>query len=181
MNKAIRPASGLSISNKLARALWGIVWFFFFRLTPRPFHAWRCLVLSVFGARIGRGVRVYQSVKIWAPWNLVLEDRSCLGDHVDCYNVDQVCLEEGAIVSQYSYLCTASHDYTHRSHSLIFAPIRIGKDAWRTADVFVGPGVTVGAGAVVGARSTVVKDVPEWMVVAGSPLRVIGPRILRDH
>lgn len=180
MKSVKRPPSELSFTNKSARALWAIVWPLMFWPTPRPLHAWRCLLLRVFGARIGRGVRVYQSAKIWAPWNLVLDDRSCLGDYVNCYNVDQVHLEAGATVSQYSYLCTASHDYTRRSHPLMTAPIRIGKDAWVTADVFVGPGVTVGAGAVVGARSTVVKDVPEWTVVAGSPPRVIGPRSLQD-
>lgn len=180
MNKQIRPVSELPISNKLARMLWGVAWILLFRITPRPFHAWRCLVLGVFGARIGRGVRVYQSVKIWAPWNLTMGNRSCLGDYVDCYNVGEVCLEEGAIVSQYSYLCTASHDYDHHSNSLTFAPIRICKNAWIAADVFVGPGVTVGAGAVIAARSTVIKDVPEWTVVAGMPLRVIGQRNLQD-
>jgi putative colanic acid biosynthesis acetyltransferase WcaF len=176
----LRPASELSTANKLARALWGVTWLLLFRPTPRPLHGWRCLLLRAFGARVGHGVRVYQSAKIWAPWNLTLDDGSCLGDDVDCYNVARVRLGAGATVSQYSYLCTASHDYTRRSRPLITAPITIDADAWVTADVFVGPGVTVGEGAVVGARSTLVKDVPPWTVVAGSPPRVIGARTLSD-
>jgi acetyltransferase-like isoleucine patch superfamily enzyme len=44
------------------------------------------------------------------------------------------------------------------------------------ADVFVGPGVNIGKGAVVGARSTVIADVEEWKFVAGSPLIERGER-----
>lgn len=170
----------LTFANKLARGLWGLVWLFLFRPTPRPLHRWRCFLLRCFGADIGAGVRVYQSARVWAPWNLVMGNGSCLGDEVDCYCVDTVRLGAGATVSQYSYLCTASHDYRRRSHPLVTAPIDIGEAAWVAADVFVGPGVTVGAGAVVGARSTVLKDVPPWVVVAGTPPRILGPRECND-
>jgi len=61
---------------------------------------------------------------------------------------------------------------------LITAPIIIGEGAWVAADVFVGPGVTIGEGAVVGARSTLVKNVEPWSVVAGNPVRKIKNRIL---
>ena len=171
----------LGQANKLSRLLWNIVWVLLYRPTPRPMHAWRCMLLRLFGAKIGKGVRAYQSARIWAPWNLVMENHSCLGDFVDCYSVDKIHLGTHATVSQYSYLCTASHDYTRRALPLVTAPIHIGADAWVTADVFVGPGVTVGEGAVVGARSTVTRDVPPWTVVAGSPPRVIGPRKFLDN
>lgn len=170
----------ISPGNKLARSLWNIVWFFLYRPTPRPMHAWRCALLRLFGAKIGKNVRAYQSARVWAPWNLVMEDYSCLGDFVDCYSVDKIHLGAKATVSQYAYLCTASHDYTRRTLPLVTAPIHIGADAWVTADVFVGPGVSIGEGSVVGARSTVTRDVPPWTVVAGSPPRVIGPRAFLD-
>lgn len=178
--RVTRLPSDLSLGNKLLRALWGVVWLLLFRPTPRPLHGWRCFLLRLFGARIGRGVLVYQSVKVWAPWNLEMADGSCLGDDVDCYSVDRVTLGRGAIVSQYSYLCTATHDFTRRARPLVTRPITIGADAWVTADVFIGPGVTVGEGAVVGARATVVRDVEPWVIVAGSPARVVGTRCLID-
>ncbi len=59
---------------------------------------------------------------------------------------------------------------------LIVAPIVIESNAWVAADVFIGPGVKVGEGAVVGARSTVIDDVPPWSVVAGSPATPRGMR-----
>ncbi|MCJ7544034.1 MAG: putative colanic acid biosynthesis acetyltransferase [Phycisphaerae bacterium] len=119
-------------------------------------------------------------MSIWAPWNLRMADRSALGPHVDCYCLDTITLEERAIVSQYSYLCSASHDYTLRDLPTISAPITIRKDAWVCADVFIAPGVTVGEGAVVGARSSVFQDVAPWTVVAGNPARFLKPRVLRD-
>lgn len=103
-------------------------------------------------------------------------DHSCLSHQVDCYCVDKVYLGPRVTVSQYSYLCTASHDYTRSDMPLVTAPIRIEADAWVTADVFVGPGVTIGEGAVVGVRSTVLRDIEPWTVVAGHPPRVIGQR-----
>lgn len=162
--------------NIAARALWGVVWTLLFRPTPRPLHAWRVLLLRAFGAKVGRHVRVYQSARIWAPWNLTMEDRSCLGDDVDCYCVGQIHLEKRAVVSQYSFLCSATHDYTRQAHPLQVAPIRIGADAWVTARAYIGPGITIGQGAVVGACAVVTRDVEPWTVVAGNPARNVKHR-----
>jgi putative colanic acid biosynthesis acetyltransferase WcaF len=81
-------------------------------------------------------------------------------------------------VSQYSYLCTGTHDYRdpRMPMPLVVGPIVIEAEAWVAADVFVGPGVTIGEGAVVGARSTVVQNVEPWTVVAGNPATRRGER-----
>jgi len=56
---------------------------------------------------------------------------------------------------------------------VITAPIRIERRAWVAADTFVGPGVTIGEGAVVGARASVFRDVDPWTVVGGNPARIL--------
>lgn len=170
--------SELSTRNQLARALWGIVWAVFCRPSPRPFHAWRRLWLRLFGARLGPGVAVYASARVWAPWNLEMGARSALGDDVECYNVDRIVLEDDAIVSQHAYLCTASHDINDPGRRLITAPIRVGRSSWICAGAFVHPGVTVGEGAVVAARSVVVKNVAPWAVVGGNPAKFLKTRVL---
>jgi putative colanic acid biosynthesis acetyltransferase WcaF len=102
-----------------------------------------------------------------------MKEGSCLGDYVDCYTVDRVTLEPYATVSQYAFLCTASHDYTVKNMPVTTAPIKIGQQAWVAADAFVGPGVTIGEGAVVGARASVFRSVEPWTVVGGNPARII--------
>ena len=168
--------SELSLRNRVARALWGVVRALLFRPTPRPLHVWRAAVLRIFGARLGRGVKVYPSARIWAPWNLVMGEHSVLGDDTDCYTVDRVEIGAHSVVSQYAFLCTASHDVDRPGFPLTTAPIRIGAGCWVAADAFIAPGVTVGDGAVVGARASVFKDVEARTVVGGNPARVIRTR-----
>ena len=164
------------IANRLARAAWGMTWTLLFRPSPRPLKGWRRLLLRAFGARIGRGAVVHASARIWAPWNLEMGTYSCLSDHVDCYSVAPVRIGAYATVSQYSFLCTASHDLDSPDMALTTAPIRIGDHAWVAADAFIGPDVVLGEGAVVGARSSVFRDVPAWAVVVGNPARAIRTR-----
>jgi putative colanic acid biosynthesis acetyltransferase WcaF len=82
-------------------------------------------------------------------------------------------------VSQYAFLCTATHDYEDPDFSLIMKPIDVGDYAWIGARAFVGPGVSIGEGAVVGATASVYRDVPEWTVVGGNPAKVIKQRIMK--
>jgi len=168
-----------SLKNRILRVLWSWVWLLLYRPSPTLCHGWRRMLLRLFGARIGKGVHVYPSSKIWAPWNLVMDNHSCLAESVDCYCVDKIHLGAHATVSQYSYLCSASHDYTRPTMPLTTAPILIGSGAWIAADAFIGPGVTIGEGAIVGVRSTVLKDVEPWTVVAGIPARKIKDRVLQ--
>lgn len=103
---------------------------------------------------------------------------ACIADDVDVYCVAPITLGRFATVSQYSYLCAASHDLEDVHHPLTTAPITIEDRAWVAADVFIAPGVTIHAGAVVGARSAVFDDLPEWTVCAGTPAKPIRPRNL---
>ena len=52
-------------------------------------------------------------------------------------------------------------------------PIRIGRNAWIGFDACVLPGVTIGEGAIVGARSVVIEDVPPYTLAAGNPARIV--------
>jgi putative colanic acid biosynthesis acetyltransferase WcaF len=171
----------LSLTNKLVRTLWNIVWILLFRPTPRLFHAWRSMLLKLFGAKLGKSAHVYPTARIWAPWNLELGDYSCIGEWVDCYCVDKVRIGNHSTVSQYSFLCTASHDFTKLSMPLISAPIEIGSRVWITADVFVGPGVVIGDGVVVTARSSVFTDIPAWSVAKGTPAKSVRKRLLENE
>ena len=162
--------------DRLRRYLWQWVWLVLFRPSPIPLHAWRCWLLRRFGATIGARVHPYPSARIWAPWNLVMEDGSCLGLASECYNVAPVILRRDAIVSQRAYLCTASHDLDQPDFALTAKPIEIGAGAWVAADAFIGPGVSLGEHAVAAARAVVVRDVAARAIVAGNPAREVRQR-----
>ena len=61
---------------------------------------------------------------------------------------------------------------------LLTKPIIIGNHVWVASEAFVGMGVTVGEGAVVGARACVFKNVDPWTIVGGNPSAVIKRRVL---
>lgn len=169
--------NALSRKNQIARFIWSIVWGIFARPIPRSlFNGWKLFLLRLFGAKVHAKCAVYSSAKIYMPWNLEMEEYACLSSEVDCYNAALVKIGKHATVSQKSYLCTATHNIDKSDHSLITKPIIIKDQAWIAADVFVGPGVTIGQGAVVGARSAVFKDVEAWTVVGGNPAKFIRKR-----
>jgi putative colanic acid biosynthesis acetyltransferase WcaF len=166
-----------TMSNRLRRALWGVVYLVLIRPSPRFAHRWRNWIYRLMGARIHPTARIYPTARVWAPWNITMGEMACLGDLTDIYSVDMVTLGAHATVSQYAFLCTASHDIDKPNHPLTTAPITLGEDAWIAADVFVAPGVTIPDGVVVGARSSVFKsDLPAWHFCAGTPARPIRPR-----
>lgn len=169
-----------SVSNRVARVLWWIVQGTVFKWSPRPLLGWRRFLLRLFKADIHPKARVYPKVKIWGPWNLSMDAFATLADDVDCYCVERIRIGARTTVSQYTYLCGATHDFKDPLFPLIPMPITIGADCWVAADVFVAPGVTIGDGTVVGARSSVFKDLPEWKVCAGTPAKPIGDRVMRE-
>lgn len=172
----------LTLTNKLLRLLWNIVYWIFFRPFIGPlFYKWRIFILRSFGAKIDWSAHVYAGARIWAPWNLVMGKNSCLSSEVDCYNVDIILIGNNVVVSQKAYLCTASHDITNVVHPLITYPITIKDQSWVAAGVFIGMGVTIGEGAVVGARSVVTKNIEPWTVVGGNPARFIKKRIVLSN
>ena len=162
---------------------WRVLWSFgriLFRLSPRPCFGWRRFVLRCFGARIGRHVHIYPSTRIYLPWNLTVGDWSAIGEDALIYSLGPVTIGCQATVSHRAHLCAGTHDYRQPDLPLLKPPIVVGDQAWICADAFVGPGVTVGEGAVVGACAVTMKDVPPWTVVAGNPARVIRKREF-DH
>lgn len=170
----------LGLRNKLRRTLWNITYILAFRpFCLSCFDSWRLFLLRLFGARLHPTAHIYSSVKIWAPWNLEMDAFSCLAPSVDCYNTDLIRIGKNTIVSQKSYLCASSHDISDPYFSLITAPIIIEDQVWIAADSFIGMGVTIHQGAVVGARSCVFKDVAPWTVVGGNPAKEIKKRTLK--
>lgn len=179
----------VTLAVKVRRAVWNVVRVVLFRpFGTKLFRPWRLVLLKAFGAQVSWRCDVYASARVWAPWNLVMDDGACLGPEVICYNQARVVLMADACVSQYAYLCTAGHDLhvasanapiNNAQTGLVVADITLEKGAWVGTQAFVGMGVTIGEGAVVGARACVFKDVEPWTVVGGNPAQFIKKRVIR--
>ena len=167
-----------SRGNLVARVLWGAVYVLLFRPSPRNLHRWRNVLLRCFGAKLHPTARVYPRARCWAPWNLIMGAYACVSDDVDVYCVAPITIGDYSTISQYSYLCGATHEYEEVERPLVPKPIVIGRRCWLAADVFVAPGVTIPDGVVVGARSSVFDDLPPWTVCVGTPAKPIRPRTL---
>lgn len=132
--------------------------------------------MKLFGAKIEWTSHVYASTKIWAPWNLELGEYSTLGPYVDCYNQGKIIIGANTVISQKTYLCASTHDYTKNNFPLLLRPITIGNGVWISADAFIGPGVNISDKAIVAARSVVVKSIDESNIFGGNPAKFIKMR-----
>ncbi|MCP2032060.1 acetyltransferase-like isoleucine patch superfamily enzyme [Okibacterium sp. HSC-33S16] len=93
--------------------------------------------------------------------------------------VSSVVIDDGVAIARGVYISDHTHGFDQpdvfiRDQPLDrIAPVHIGRGAWIGQNAIIMPGVTIGAGAVVGALSVVRDDVPARTVVAGIPARVI--------
>jgi putative colanic acid biosynthesis acetyltransferase WcaF len=156
--------------------LWWLVQATLFACSPQFMYGWRRFLLRAFGAKIGKGVLIRPSVKTTYPWKLTVGDYSWIGDDVVLYTLGEITLGTNVVVSQKSYLCTGSHDYRAPAFDIYAQPIVVEDQAWVSTDVFVAPGITIGHSAVIGARSTVLQNMPANMVCAGYPAKPLKPR-----
>lgn len=178
--EANRSARKYPPGELMRRVLWRLCWPGF-RFSPRALFGWRRLFLRAFGARIGTHVHVYNTAEIYLPGNLSIGDWSAIGERALLYNLGPITIGSRVTISQRAHLCAGTHDYTRADMPLLKPPIAIGDEAWICADAFVGPGVAIGAGAVVAARAVALTNVPAWTVVVGNPARRLKTRVLADR
>ena len=149
--------------------IWWLLQAITFPLSLHNFNNFRCWLLRLFGAKIGQGVVIRPTARFTYPWKISIGDYSWIGDDVVFYSIDRIEIGSHAVISQKSYLCTASHDFRDPSFPTMASPIRVGNGAWVATDCFIAPGVTIGANAVIGARSSVFRDISQQQVAWGSP------------
>jgi putative colanic acid biosynthesis acetyltransferase WcaF len=159
--------------------LWRIVQGSLFAWSPQFMYGWRRFLLRLFGAKIGQKVLVRPSVRITYPWKLIIGEFSWIGDDVVLYTWGDISIGADTVISQSSYLCAAGHDFTTPSFDTFQKSINIGNQVWVAADVFIAPGITIGDAAVVGARSTVLQDLPEAMICYGNPAKPVKAREIK--
>jgi putative colanic acid biosynthesis acetyltransferase WcaF len=103
---------------------------------------------------------------------------SSLGDRCILDAHAPITIGDFVTVSQHAHLCAAilgpgADRYAKHAGP---APITLGDDAWISTDAFVGPGVTVGQGAILGAKSVALHDLEPWTIYGGEPARPLKKR-----
>ena len=171
-----RLPAGFRGRNAVYVQLWWMVHSTLFRYSPQFAYGFRRWLLRLFGAEIGQKVLVRASARVTYPWKVRIGDYSWIGDDVVLYSLGRIDIGSHAVVSQRSYLCAGDHDAAMPDFPIRGLPVIIEDGAWIATDVFVGPGVTVHKDAVVGARSSVFKDIPGGMICHGTPCRPVRPR-----
>jgi len=178
-NQKDRYTSSWTVKEVFLLRLWGVIWLFFYKYSPKKIgRYWRVFLLKSFGADISWDVFLYSSSKVFAPWLLKMESKSCLGPFSEVYNLGPVYLKENVTISQYTYICNGTHDLSDTKSPLMVGNIVIESNVFIGAKVFVMPGVKIGEFAVIGACSVVTKDVLPFQIVGGNPAKFIKKRVL---
>lgn len=165
----------LTRRNKLFRFTFNIVWIFIGVIFPgRALNDVKRRLINLFGGYCEKGAVVYSSAKIFNPRNLLMRSNSTIGPNSIIYNVDRITIGEGTIISQYAHLNTASHDFRKDDFPLIHAPIEIGKNCWVATESYLGMGVKLCDGVIIGARSSVFKSIEKAGVYVGSPVKMLS-------
>jgi putative colanic acid biosynthesis acetyltransferase WcaF len=176
LNKFILPKNFRS-RNAFVVQLWWIVQGTIFRMSPQFLYGFRNFLLRLFGAKIGKKVIIRPTARITYPWKVSIGDYSWIGDDVVLYSLGEIEIGKNVVISQKSYICTASHDYLQSDFPIFAKKSTIEDECWLATDVFVSPGITIGEGSVIGSRSSVYKDIPSNKVCIGSPAKIIRERI----
>lgn len=176
---SLRGGPSFSLRHRVHRLIWSCTWYLLASWTPPPLRIWRRLLLRTFGAQVSSTANIYGSAKIWYPPNLAMADHATVGPGAKIYCMDRIELGRYALVSQGAFLCGGTHDIEDPHFQLKTRPIRIGARAWIAAEAFVGPGVSVGEGAVLGARACTFRDLAPYTVYSGNPAQPLRKRRLR--
>ncbi|MFO0944505.1 MAG: putative colanic acid biosynthesis acetyltransferase [Planctomycetota bacterium] len=167
-------------ASKATELAWLLVRKWFFENSVLPINKPRRALLARFGAKIGVGAVIKPRVRIHLPWRLTMGDHVWLGEESYILNLAPVTIGNNVCISQRAFLCTGSHDWSDPAFRLLTKPITIEDGAWVSADVFVGPGVTIGRNAVATAGSVVLHDLPPQMICSGNPCVPVKPRVIRE-
>lgn len=120
------------------------------------------------------------SVFVHTPFHTDFGKHTVVGKHVfinkDVFFTDLggIQIDDHVLIGPRCSLITVNHSIDpNKRRGLELKPIHIKENAWLGANVTILPGVTVGKNSIVGANSTVTKDIPDNAVVVGTPAKII--------
>lgn len=160
-----------------------LLWYFLgqplFRSYWLPVSGIKVSLLRLFGAQVGKDVRVKPGVTLKFPWRIAIGDYVWLGEQVWLDNVIDIRIDDHVCISQGAYLGTGNHDWQDPNFALKLSAIHLESRCWIGAKAVVGPGVTIGHGAVLCLGSIAGQSLAPMTIYAGNPARPIKTRKIR--
>ena len=165
-------------AGKVKIALWYITNALFLINPLNPFSKLKVSLLRLFGAKIGKGVVIKQSVNIKYPWLLSVDDYTWIGEHVWIDNLAQVTIGKNCCLSQGAMLLCGNHNYKKETFDLITGAITIEDGAWVGALSIVCPGVTLKTHSILSVSSVATETLEAYTMYKGNPALKIRDRVI---
>lgn len=159
--------------------LWYILNEIIFRTGLFPFYRFKVFLLRLFGAQIGKGVKIKPHVNIKYPWELIIGNHVWIGENVWIDNLAQVRINDHVCISQGALLLTGNHDYSKVGFDLMTEGIELDTGCWVGAKAIVCPGVKVGSHAVLTVQSVASSDLEPYMIYTGNPAKPVKNRTIQ--
>jgi acetyltransferase-like isoleucine patch superfamily enzyme len=138
----------------------------------------RDAILRGLFARIGEGFVIEGPLHCDYGFNIEIGARFYANVNLVILDGARVTIGDNVFIAPNVGIYTAGHplDAERRNQGLEYAhPVSIGDNVWIGAGVNILPGVHIGANSVIGAGAVVVRDIPDGVLAAGNPARVIRP------
>ena len=164
-------------ASSLKMMCWYFISTFFIRSGLIPFSSIIVLILKLFGAKIGKDVRIKPYIYIHYPWKLIVGDYSWLAE-CRIENLAQVTIGKNVCVSQKAMLLTGNHDYSVQGFDLITKPIILEDGVWIGANAIVCPGITAQSHAVLTVAAVATKNLEAYSIYQGNPALKIKERVI---
>lgn len=164
-------------ASSLKIACWYFTSMFFFRSGLIPFSSVLVFILRIFGAKIGKGVRIKPFIYIHYPWKLTIGDYSWLAE-CRIENLAEVIIGKNACVSQQAMLLTGNHNYKKTGFDLITKPIVLEDGVWIGAKAIVCPGIVAKSHAVLAVASVATIDLEMYSIYQGNPAIKVKDRVI---
>lgn len=158
-------STGFSRKEKLLNLVWRLIEILLFRTSPQVFSKWRVALLRGFGAKIGKNCYISNRATVMNPWNITIGDNCGVDDYVFLKGGAKIVIGNNVSIGAYAKIIPGGHDVRTRNFRHVGKQITIGNGVFIGADAFIGSGVKIGTMAVVGARTSVFKDVPENTII----------------
>ena len=165
-------------ASRIKQAAWYFANIIFLKNRFNPFSGSRVFFLRLFGATIGKGVRIKPGVNIKYPWKLNVGDFCWIGENVWIDNLAPVAMGNNVCVSQGAMLLTGNHDFNKAQFDLKVAPINLEDGVWIGAQSVVCPGVSVLSHAVLAVKSVATSDLLPFSIYQGNPAMKVKERVI---